>query len=303
MGTLVFITGTNCSQPGRFSGGVRTLPGWTGTVKVQVRCWYSSLAVYPSFEAAIAGLNNGDYGLLLGFSDPFLITLTAPPDFPPSLPSSGLTPIIMYPAPLGGPSSLSGPSAIVLGTNAADGTRTVRLAVDVQTGYYPNTKAWFQFGPAVPYAGTNGPITVQGIMLDSANIFTDTTNLAVNLPFSPGHTYHWNAVMIRTGPWGPTTTTNILADQTFTLPPDLPRLSMAMTTNPPPGVLLPPGVARPRISWPRTATDFRLEASGTLNTNDWTPLLAPAWRFDTNETEISYYDDIWGLRFYRLSQP
>jgi len=87
---------TNCSSSGRFAGGTRTLPGWTGTVQVQVRCWLAN-TVYASYEAAQVAAQGGDYSVVLGASHPIIITLSLPPASPPSLTSGGLDPVILYP--------------------------------------------------------------------------------------------------------------------------------------------------------------------------------------------------------------
>ena len=70
-------------------------------------------------------------------------------------------------------------------------------------------------------------------------------------------------------------------------------------------MVLPPGVTGFRIFWPRAAVGFRLERSFTASTNGWMPVAAQSWLFETNNTEISYYDDNqWNTpQFYRLVQP
>ncbi len=85
---------TNCFAAGRFSGGLRTLPGWTGLVLLQVRAWLAS-TVYPSYEAAYAAGLGGDASVLLAVSAPFSFTLTESPTLPVSIANAGLTPIIL----------------------------------------------------------------------------------------------------------------------------------------------------------------------------------------------------------------
>jgi hypothetical protein len=89
---------TNCFFPGRFAGGTRTLPGWTGTVLLQVRAWLAS-TVYPSYEAAYAGAMGGDTSVLLGVSGAFVMALTEIPAPPPEISTNGLTPIFLSPIP------------------------------------------------------------------------------------------------------------------------------------------------------------------------------------------------------------
>ncbi len=86
---------TNCFLPGRFSGGLRTLVGTTGTVLLQVRAWLAS-TVYPSYEAALAAGFGGDGSVVLGVSAPFSFTLTESPTLPVSIANAGLTPIVMW---------------------------------------------------------------------------------------------------------------------------------------------------------------------------------------------------------------
>lgn len=97
---------TNCFSAGRFSGGTRTMTGWTGTVQLQVRAWLAS-TVYPSYEAAYAAGLGGDGSVVTGVSAPISFATTQPPTLPVSLANAGLTPIILTPIPE--------PSSIALG--------------------------------------------------------------------------------------------------------------------------------------------------------------------------------------------
>lgn len=200
--TLVGPT-TNLWTAGRFAGGTRTLPGWTGTVQLQVRCWLAS-TVYPSYEAALAAAMGGDSSVILGASAPFSFTLTLSPNLPVSIAVNGLTPIVLAPGDSFGPPVLSSPSVSMQGTSPANGTRTVRLSVWLNPGSL-GTSTRFQYGTAVPYAATNPPVSLPPL--------SEPTNLTVTLPFGPGFTYHWNA--ISTNSLGTAT----LADQSFSIAP------------------------------------------------------------------------------------
>lgn len=97
---------TNVFTTARYSGGTRTLAGWTGTVQLQVRAWLAS-TVYPSYEAAVAAGFGGDSSVLMGVSAPFTMALTISPTPAQSIANFGLTPIILQPIPE--------PSTIALG--------------------------------------------------------------------------------------------------------------------------------------------------------------------------------------------
>jgi hypothetical protein len=104
-----------------------------------------------------------------------------------------------------------------------------------------------------------------------------------------------------TGPNGyPTGAAHLLS-----LSNGIPRLGIETTTNLPPGIGVPPGVTALRIFWPNSSVGFRLENNFTASPNGWTSVAAPPWLFETNDTEISFYDDNqWNSRqFYRLVQP
>jgi hypothetical protein len=180
VGTLTMIgPPTNLFSAGRFSGGTRTLPGWTGTVQIQVRCWLAS-TVYPSYEAALAGAFGGDGSVLLGVSAPFSFTLTTVPTQPVSIAGNGLTPIVFgclpaYPY-------VENMVATVLGTNSADGTRIIRLSAQV-TAYSSYFRTKFQYGPTSAYGGTNS-FDISG-----------TSSVTMTQSFAPGLTYHWNLVV------------------------------------------------------------------------------------------------------------
>jgi len=96
---------TNAFSAGRFSGGTRTLTGWTGTVQLQVRAWLAN-TVYSSYEAAVAGRLGGDTSVLLGVSAPISFATTQPPTLPVSLANAGLTPIVLT-TPVPEPSSIA----------------------------------------------------------------------------------------------------------------------------------------------------------------------------------------------------
>ncbi len=102
---------TNCFLPGRFSGGLRTLPFTTGTVLLQVRAWLAS-TVYPTYEAAYAAGVGGDGSVTLGNSAPFSFTLTESPTPPVSIANAGLTPIYLFSWAMCVPE----PSALALGS-------------------------------------------------------------------------------------------------------------------------------------------------------------------------------------------
>ena len=97
---------TNCFSAGRFSGGTRTLTGWTGTVQLQVRAWLAN-TIYPSYEAAVAAALGGDASVVIGVSAPINFATTQPPTLPVSIANAGLTPIVLVPVPE--------PSSIALG--------------------------------------------------------------------------------------------------------------------------------------------------------------------------------------------
>jgi len=86
---------TNCNNPGRFTGGTRILPGWTGTVQLQVRVWLAN-TIYPNYEAALAAALGNDASAMFGVSAPFYFALTQSPAPPASIANAGLTPSILY---------------------------------------------------------------------------------------------------------------------------------------------------------------------------------------------------------------
>lgn len=97
---------TNCFSAGRFSGGTRTLTGWTGTIQLQVRAWLAT-TVYPSYEAAVAAALGGDASVVVGVSSPFSFATTQSPTLPNSIAGNGLDAIRLIPVPE--------PSSIALG--------------------------------------------------------------------------------------------------------------------------------------------------------------------------------------------
>jgi hypothetical protein len=98
---------TNVFSAGRFSGGTRTLTGFTGTVQLQVRAWLAT-TVYPSYEAALAAALGGDASVVLGVSAPFSFATTQSPTLPNSIAGNGLTAIVLAPV-------VPEPSSIALG--------------------------------------------------------------------------------------------------------------------------------------------------------------------------------------------
>jgi len=93
--SLSLVTTTNCNNPGRFSGGVRLIPGWTGLVQIQVRAWLAS-TVYPSYESAYAAGLGGDTSVFIGGACPQFIVLAAVGEVPRSI-APGMTSIIIVP--------------------------------------------------------------------------------------------------------------------------------------------------------------------------------------------------------------
>jgi hypothetical protein len=102
-----------------------------------------------------------------------------------------------------GPPTFGGLGAIVVGTNAVTGARTVQFTAAVN----PNgveAVVNFQYGLTTAYGGINGPITLPASL--------NTSNLIVTISgFSPGIPYHWNVT-------GTSGAGNASApDQTFTI--------------------------------------------------------------------------------------
>jgi hypothetical protein len=82
------------------------------------------------------------------------------------------------------PPTYAGFSATVVGTNSANGSRTVQFTTAVNPNGL-NSSIYFNFGLTSEYAGSNGPVSVAGSFL--------ATNVTVIVPgFSSGVTYHWN---------------------------------------------------------------------------------------------------------------
>ncbi|MDB6024943.1 MAG: hypothetical protein JWM68_1166 [Verrucomicrobiales bacterium] len=102
-----------------------------------------------------------------------------------------------------GPPTFSGFTAAVVGTNAANGSRTVQFTA----GANPNgldSSINFQYGLTSSYAGTNGPVSVAGSFAAG--------NVTVTVPgFSSGVTYHWNVTGINIAG------SSSSPDQTFTI--------------------------------------------------------------------------------------
>ncbi|HEX9046019.1 MAG TPA: immunoglobulin-like domain-containing protein, partial [Verrucomicrobiae bacterium] len=82
--------------------------------------------------------------------------------------------------------SVAGPTSAIIGTNAANGSRTVQLTVSVNPNGLP-TAVNFQFGVTAAYAGANGPVSLP------ASFVTSNVTVAVD-GFSSGSVYHWNAM-------------------------------------------------------------------------------------------------------------
>ena len=92
---------------------------------------------------------------------------------------------------------------MVVGTNAANGSRTVQFTAGVNPNGLASTVN-FQYGLTSTYAGTNGPVSLP------ASLSVSNVTVAV-AGFSSGFTYHWNVVA--TSSSGSTTA----PDQTFTI--------------------------------------------------------------------------------------
>lgn len=107
VGSLQLVAQTNFNNPGRFSGGTRQIDTVApGNVTVQVRAWLAA-TVYPSYEAAVAGVLGGDGSVLLGASAPFTMNMVGVGGVPLSIAANGLTPFNINPVPE--------PSSIALG--------------------------------------------------------------------------------------------------------------------------------------------------------------------------------------------
>jgi len=100
--SLTLITTTNMFAAGTFAGGTRTLPGWTGTVELQVRAWSAG---YNSYEEAFQ--LGSPATTLAGKSGLMTVTLTTSPTPAPPLTGNGLNPFLVSPVPE--------PSSIALG--------------------------------------------------------------------------------------------------------------------------------------------------------------------------------------------
>jgi hypothetical protein len=107
----------------------------------------------------------------------YTVTYTATDNYSNST-SLGRTVLVM------GPPTFSAFTAAVIGTNAANGSRTVQFTAAVN----PNglsSSVNFQYGLTSAYAGTNGPVSVP------ASFAPGEVNVTVP-GFSSGVTYHWN---------------------------------------------------------------------------------------------------------------
>jgi hypothetical protein len=199
-----FVAGgaaTNCYLPGLFNGGTRTIAGWTGTAKLQIRSWLAS-TVYPTYQAAIAAANSGDTSVVVGVSAPVIFDFRTNP---PINSVAGFTPIVLAPPGLMAPPAIRNRSVVTLGSNPINGIRTVQLSASVDPGAQ-RTQVRFLYGSTSSYAGTNGPIVLPPALTES--------NMTVVMSFSPGFTFHWTVVA--SNGLGVTTA----PDQTFTIAPN-----------------------------------------------------------------------------------
>ena len=105
-----------------------------------------------------------------------------------------------------GAPSITALTAVVIGTDAANGAALVQLSASVNPNNELSSMVYFQYGLTSTYAGTNGPISSPPMY----SLF-HATNLSVTVGLAPGFTYHWRAVAASS------TYTTSTPDQTFHL--------------------------------------------------------------------------------------